>query len=97
MSKCNRCAADRNNCINCLDNPIYNNIPKKTQFRYYQNACPFGAEDCKYDPARIAAWYPDVYDAMFGDLTPIEVAEKCCKKNKTPCAEYEFDDEYALF
>ena len=97
MSKCSRCFTknytDKSLCNQCLDNPIYNNVPKKSQFTHYNLLCPIGKEDCKYDSAAIAFWYPELYDVMFGDLTPAEVVKKCCKNVKETCAEYEHDEE----
>ena len=39
----------------------------------YNPVCPFGYDDCVWDPAYIKANYPEWYAKLYGDKTPEEV------------------------
>ena len=39
----------------------------------YNPVCPFGYDDCVWDPAYIKANYPEWYTKLYGDKTPEEV------------------------
>lgn len=95
MSKCEICVANKENCNECKDNPIYANVPKISKFMAYIPTCPRGYKDCVNDPAYIKFYHPGLYKEWYGDKTPYEAAEEC--RNyliKDPFEEYHcYDDE----
>ena len=81
MSRCERCIIpkvnkDENLCLNCRDNPIVDRIlmslPRKSHFLEYVAVCPRGFANCINDPAYILHHYPDWYEELYGDKTPLE-------------------------
>jgi hypothetical protein len=87
---------DKSECVNCADNPIYANIPKKTKYQEYIPLCPRGYSHCVNDPAYLKCYHAEWYKEMYGDLTPEQVVEKECleKVKEDPDEEYYcYDDE----
>lgn len=70
---CDRCVTDRTNCLNCMDNPIYANVPLVSLFQEYIPVCPRGYKDCVSDPAYILYHYPSWYKELYGSLAPSQV------------------------
>lgn len=77
MSKCEKCVADRKNCKDCKDNPVYANVPMGSKFMAYIPTCPRGYTDCVGDPAYIKYINPEWYKELYGNKTPYEAAEEC--------------------
>lgn len=97
MSKCEKCAADRNNCLKCADNPIYANFPRVSYYSPYKPTCPYGYTDCVGDPAYILHINPDWYKILYGNKTPEEASKEQClksyEKNKNYCDSYDDEDK----
>ena len=97
MSKCDNCAANKENCLKCIDNPIYTNFPRVSYFTRYKPVCPYGYKDCVCDPAYTLFTNPDWYEDLYGNKTPEEAAKKEClknyEKNKKYCEDYDDEDK----
>ena len=97
MSRCEKCAANKNNCLKCIDNPIYANFPRISYFTPYKPTCPYGYTDCVYDPAYILHIDPDWYKDLYGDKTPEEAFKIQClksyEKDKYHCEHYDDEDK----
>ena len=78
--RCSSCIYKEELCINCLDNPIYKNIPRNSKFALYKHTCPYGHKDCVNDPAYIKFFYPDTFYLAYGQHTPEEASKLWCKK-----------------
>lgn len=73
---CNKCATSKDQCVNCIDNPIYANYPKKSKFSVYAPVCPRGYSDCVNDPAYIKFYHPEWYKELYGTMEPAEAIHK---------------------
>lgn len=94
MSKCNKCVTNKSECINCCDNPIYADVPRRSKFQDYIPLCPVGYSDCVYDPAYMKLYCSEWYEELYGDKSPEEVVkEKCLVTNHGYCPNYDDEDK----
>ena len=90
MSKCDRCAAPKELCSTCRDNPTYAKVPRNSNFMAYIPTCPKGHKNCVNDPAYIKFYHSEWYEKLYGNKTPYEAAEEC----REWLAEHSDDDFY---
>lgn len=69
-NRCERCVTDKTECVECIENPIYENIPRGSRFKAYNPVCPRGFTDCVYDPAYIYLYHNDWYHKLYGNISP---------------------------
>ena len=73
---CDRCVTDKKWCYKCRDSAevqkILMSLPKNSYFASYVAVCPRGYSDCVRDPAYIKFEYPDWYEELYGNITPLE-------------------------
>lgn len=93
-SRCDVCVADKSQCEQCCENPIYANVPTHSLFQAYIPTCPRGRLVCISDPAYIRCNDPEWYATLFGDKTPEEAA-KTNRCHET--CEYDPDEEYYCY
>lgn len=93
VSRCDACCTSRTLCENCKENPIYKHVPAVSLFSYYTPVCPFGMDDCIYDPAYIKYHYPDWYHILYGDISPEEAAKAACGSYDDPSECYDDEDK----
>ena len=74
-NRCEGCYTDRSECINCIDNPIYENVPRKSLYSWMKPVCPYGYQNCIYDPGYIKKIYPEEYARQFGNIPPDQAVE----------------------
>ena len=91
MSKCNTCVTDKNFCVNCIDNPIYKNVPKKSLYKDYIPFCPFGYSNCVNDPEYLIKYWD-----KFSDQDAL-ISKNYCKflkeKFQSNCPYYDTEDK----
>lgn len=68
---------DTNICHQCNREPGWE--ARSDCFQSYEPACPIGMIDCVCDPAYIKHFNPEWYEDLYGNMTVVEVVEKCCK------------------
>ena len=77
MSSCDHCYnPDKERaCINCERNPIYPHL--RDNYISYPIHCPFGFENCIYDPGYLWAYHRDWFIELYGDISPTLCACTC--------------------
>ena len=59
MGNCKMCVQDRRECLSCMDNPVFRNVPTESKFVPYIPLCPIGDGSCAFDPAYIRFQNPE--------------------------------------
>ena len=80
MGNCKMCVQDRRECLSCMDNPVFRNIPTESKFVPYIPLCPIGDGSCAFDPAYIRVQNPEWYRKLFGDVEPEEAMRECLRQ-----------------
>ncbi|MBR1703226.1 MAG: hypothetical protein IJ716_14975 [Lachnospiraceae bacterium] len=80
MGNCKMCVQDRRECLSCMDNPVFSNVPTESKFVPYIPLCPIGDGSCAFDPAYIRLQNPEWYRKLFGDMEPDEAMRECLRQ-----------------
>lgn len=88
--KCSRCYADRNLCDKCIDNPIYDEVPKSSKFLDYPICCPYGRVDCINDPGYEYVFHNETHKRWNGNVPYTQI--ECFYSRACECGEY-YDSE----
>lgn len=83
--KCTVCITNKKECLKCMDNPIYKNIPTVSLYTEYKSLCPWGFDDCGDDPIYIYNSNIKLYKTLYGALTPLEASQIHCHRTNNKC------------
>ena len=88
MTKCDRCYASKHFCDKCIDNPIYEDVPKTSMYQDYPICCPYRGIDCIHDPGYEYVFHRKFYERWNGSI-PYSQA-KCIYEGV--CENFEYYD-----
>lgn len=73
-------------CQRCSDNPEIFNL--SSYYTPYLEVCPIGEWGCDNDPGFIYYFFPEIYEKLFGNITPKEALKhENCKCLNCPWKE----------